>query len=687
LLLASSVALTFFSAGAFADASDSPSGDIQTVVVTAERAVTATKTDTELVDIPQAIDIIPAQRIADMGVTTLQDSLGYSSGLRSDPYGSDTRGDYTLLRGVEPSIFQDGLRQAFSLSIPSPRTEVYTLSRVEVLLGPSSMLYGQTSAGGLINSLSKLPQFTSAADAQVSYGNFATGDAMFDATGPLGSDSVAGRLIGVWRDEGTQVDHVRSHRLMLNPSITWDIDADTTLTLLGLYQKDHQGLTSQFLPLVGTLYPAPNGPISFHTFMGEPNYDRNDVTESAITGLFQHKFNGNLTFNADFRYTHQDINYGYLYLNVFSDLADPFVDPGNTEIGRYGYAATWGVNTVAADARMQYDVSTGPLEHEFLAGVDYNSFRNTSSIGSDLNTPINVYHPVYGTYDVPTLYAQPAQLQTEFGVYAQDQILIYDRVHLILGARHDSATNSTTGSPDQDDGVWTKRAGLVVDLPYNVSPYVSYSESFQPVVGETFAGTPFDPQRGNQVEGGIKWQPDRETLATLAVYDIDLNHQLETDPSHLLYQIESGSIKSRGVEVSATRTIADDFDVVANYSYDHAVISADAYPIYVGKQVASVPKSTASIWGVKLFSLGDRVTAKLGGGVRYTGDSYDLTNTITTPSYALLDLVASVDWQRSYFSVNVNNVFDKRYLTTCLSYGDCYAGTERTILATFGYRF
>lgn len=687
-----SSALALLPAAAMAaDAESAPAGSarpsVSEVVVTADRATTATKTDTKLVEIPQAINVIPSQRIADLGVTTLQDTLEYSTGLRSDPYGSDTRGDYTLIRGVEPSIFQDGLRQAFSLSIPSPKTEVYTLSRVEVLLGPSSMLYGQSAVGGLINAVTKLPQFTPGFDAEVSYGSFNSGGVMLDATGPLLGDRVAGRLIGVWRDDGTQVDHVRSRRLLFDPSVTWDIDANTSLTLIGLYQQDRQGLTSQFLPLVGTLYPAPNGPISFNTFMGEPNYDKNNVTESAVTALFQHRFSDSLSFDADVRYTHQNIDYGYIYLNVFSDLADPFINNANTEIGRYGYAAQWGVNTVAADARVKYDAATGPLQHRLLAGVDYNYFRNTSAVGGDVNTPIDVYHPVYGAYDIPTLYAQPAQVQTQLGVYLQDQIRILDRANLILGVRHDWATNSTEGAPNQDNGVWTKRVGLVVDLPRHISPYISYSESFQPVVGETYAGAAFQPQRGTQVEGGIKWQPDRKTLVTLAAYSIDLNHQLETDPQHLLFQIESGSINSKGVEFTATRTVARNFDVIVNYTYDHAKISKDAYPAYVGKQVASVPNNTASVWGVKYFPLADDVMAKLGGGIRYTDKSYDLTNTIVTPSYTLLDLVAGVSWKRWYLNVNISNALDKRYLTTCLSYGDCYAGVQRSVLATLGYHF
>lgn len=686
-LFVSGFAICFPLVAAADDTDASQAGSrVSEVVVTADRSVTATKTNTKLVDTPQSIDVVSAQQIADLGVTSLKDSLQYSTGLRADPYGSDVRGDYAFLRGVLPSVFQDGLNQAFSLTIASPTTEVFTLSRVEVLLGPSSMLYGQGSVGGLINSITKVPQSTPALDVEASYGSFGTGLARVDATGPLG-DWVDGRFVGVWRDAGSQVDHVRERRSLANPSVTFNFDPNTSLTLIGLYQQDRQGLNVQFLPIVGTLQPAPNGPISFNKFFGEPNYDFNNITEEAITSLFKHKFADGLTLDADVRYTHQKIDYGYLYLDVFENINNPFVDPNNTEIGRVSFASKWVVNTVAADSRLQYDVDTGPVKHKLLLGIDYNYFTYTSLEGSSLEPAINVYAPVYGNYNVPTLFELPTQTQDELGEYLQDQMSFGRWVDLIVGARHDNATNATVGSPTQSNSVWTKHFGLVAHLPFNLSSYLSYSESFQPVAGELYNGTPFEPQRGEQWEGGVKWQPDIRTLATLAVYDLTLNHQLETDPVHLLYQIQSGSIRSKGVEVQASREVAHHFDVIASFSHDRAEISADTDPGLIGRQVASVPKNTASLWAVKYFDLPNEFSTKIGGGVRYVGTSYDLTNKIVTPDYSLLDLMAGVSKNPWYFQINVSNALNKRYLTTCLSYGNCYVGTQRTVLATIGYHF
>ncbi|MPT38669.1 MAG: TonB-dependent siderophore receptor, partial [Achromobacter sp.] len=222
----------------------------------ATRSATGTKTDTPLSETPQAITVIPRGQIVDQGSLNVQDAMNYAAGVRPNAYGVDNRGDYVRIRGVEPAQYLDGLRQFFNYN--NPRTEIYGMERVEVLRGPSSMLYGQGSTGGIVNLVSKRPQAEAQREIGVVLGNHDRREIQADLTGPASEDGQwLYRVVAVGRDSDTQVQHAPDDRLMLAPSLTWQPSAATSLTFQATWQKDRAGTTQSFLPWSGSVQENP----------------------------------------------------------------------------------------------------------------------------------------------------------------------------------------------------------------------------------------------------------------------------------------------------------------------------------------------------------------------------------------------------------------------------------------------
>lgn len=670
------------------------SKNVDEVVVTGTRATTATKTDTALIETPQAISVITAEQFTSRGALLFEEALRYTAGVNAESFGTDERLSNAVVRGFTPTDYLDGLRRVIGFANVG-RLDVFALERVEVLRGPSSVLYGAGSAGGLINHVSKRPQFDSQAEIGAQYGSYDRKQLQFDITGPLGgSDVFAGRLIGVGREAGTQVNHVSDQRKLLNPSFTWRPSEHTGVTVLGSYIRDELGLFPQFLPLAGALLAAPGKRLPDDFFGGEPGFDGLDVEHKSLAVLFDHRFSPALSFSSSMRYTHVDNETNLTYVNSFEDQdpltpeIDPFIDPPDNQVmPRFASSERQSIRSFAIDNRLQFDFTRGRWTHKFLAGVDYQSFEQTGAFGFAEAEPLNVYRPVYGNIPVVVLEDSPRQRVTQFGVYLQDQMNYADQVHVVLGARRDRAPSRTEPDPEQVDNATTFRAAVIADLWKGLSPYVSYAESFIPVAGfSAFNQDPFVPQEGTMYEVGVKWQPEPATLLTLAVFDIRETNRFTNHPTDPNLLIQQGEVRSRGYEMEASHRSPGGFELSATYSYVDAEIAESNTPSEIGQQLDTTPKSQATLWGMQRFAFGADTTLRIGGGARYIGEHYS-TGILRIPDYTLFDAMVGVDQQRWSFSLNANNLLDKRHYSTCLYRGDCYVGIRRNIVGTVGYRF
>lgn len=664
------------------------SEELEYVTVTATRATTATKTDTALIDTPQAISVVTAAQFLDRGALTMQETLRYSAGVTSEAYGLDTRSDQPAVRGFYTVQYLDAMTKLFGYSL-IPRAEVYTLDRVEVLRGPSSALYGKGNTGGVTNMVSKRPLFENQFEVGLQFGSYDRKQAQFDLTGALG-EAFAARVVGVLRDSDMQTNEISDDRSVLAPSLTWKPGERTTVTLLTLFQKDETASSQQFLPVAATLLAPRGRRLADETFLGEPDFDKLDSKQSAGTLLVAHEFSKALKLNVNLRYVDASTQFNEIYPDVYSDPANPFIDADRRVVNRSSYSIRSRTNFFTSDNNLQFDFATGPFTHKLLGGIDYQNFRESSESGSYFgpDMPIDIHAPVYGTYVVPELGPTLTQRQQQSGFYLQDQVRYAERTNLVLGVRRDRAS-SEVGADEQVDYATTFRVGLVVDVGAGISPYVSYSESFLPLVGLDFYGRPYVPQRGKQWEGGIKWQPRTGTLITLAGFDITEENRQTNDPDNVLNSIQTGEVTSKGVELEATHGLTDDFNLTAAYSYVDAKVTSSSFAPEVGVQLSDTPKEQASLWGVKTLAFSNDLSLRLGAGVRYIGPtlSTSASGSLTTPSYTLADALISLDSANWTAGINATNVFDKSYYSPCRAFGDCFTGNRRSVLGTLSYRF
>ncbi|MFZ5461657.1 TonB-dependent siderophore receptor [Stutzerimonas stutzeri] len=649
----------------------------------AKRSVSATKTDTPIIETPQSISVITADRIRDQGSLTIQDSLRYVAGMRGEAYGFDSRGDFSLVRGVSPTIFLDGLQQSVG-SYTNTRTDPFTLERIEVLKGPSSMLYGQSSVGGLLSLVSKRPQAEQKNELQLQYGSFDRKQIAFDSTGPLDDDgTLLYRVVAIQRDSQTQVDHTKDNRLLFMPSLTWRPNEQFEWTLMANVQKDDGGTTSSFLPHRGTVLSAPYGEIGSERFVSEPGFDEYDTEQKALTSQMAWRVDDTWTLRQNLRWQKSKVSYQSIY------GWPPVLGADDRTVDRVYYVSKPEVTIWSADHQAESRFDTGPLQHTALVGVDYRHAVTDSRTARGTATPLDLYDPVYGTFDPSgiTLSDVPQQRVAQQGLYVQDQIRL-DKWLATLGLRKDWAdTRVEQGTRQKDDAV-TGRVGLTYLFDNGVAPYLSYSESFTPIIGlDTVTQQSYKPLEGEQWELGVKYQPvGSNTLLTAAVFDLREKNRQMPNPANPLSTIQAGEARVKGLELEGLVEMNRSWDLIGTYTYlDSEVVKGPV--AQQGKRIASVPEHMASLWSQHRFSIAGIPGFSAGAGVRYVGASWDGTDSLKTPSTTLFDAMLGYAYQDWSLTLNATNLEDETYYTTCLSRGDCFTGNRRTLTATASYSF
>ncbi|MBC2777193.1 TonB-dependent siderophore receptor [Parasphingopyxis marina] len=692
VLLMTCTALTASQAMAFDEVEDSIRNRTQIIVTGAQlESDAATKTDTPAIEVPQPVTIIEDDVYLQQGAISVGDTLRYVAGVQANPYGPDSRVDGGFIRGVNGLQFRDGMRDVFSY-YASIRADPYNFSQVQVVRGPSSVLFGAGSLGGIVNLVSKTPEFEPGGEISLRYGSFDRFEALADVTGPI-TDTLAARLVARVRDSGTQVDYVPDDRILISPSLSWAPTPDTNVTVIGLYQEDDGGSTSQFLPLVGTLFDNPNGQLPFDRFIGKPGWDRYDGRLLQGTGLIEHRFSDRVRINMRARYIDSDLDYFTHYPDNYANPTNPFLDPDQRLIGLYSDGSIARMEIFSTDNNLRFDFNTGEaVEHVLLAGVDYswNHVRKTGGFGYEIIDIYNVDYDALSDYGggLPAPFGPNEDVEQEqLGFYLQDQIRFFDRVSIVLGVRHDNVTSDSFSVEAIDSSATSFRAGIIGEIIPGVSPFFSYTESFEPISGVASNGNPFVPKSGRQFEVGVKIHPDDSTLITITGYDIEESNRPVDDPStpDPFDQMQAGSLSSQGFEIEARTTLPGNFQVIANYSYNEAEIDG------TNQQLDNVPKHNASLWVTRPFQLSSEVSLLLGGGVRHTSAnrSYGpaFPDGIVTPSYTLVDAVAELNWNRWSFAINATNLLGEDYYSACLARGDCFNGAQRNVFGTVSYRF
>jgi iron complex outermembrane recepter protein len=661
--------------------------------IVAGRSATGTKTDTPIMETPNSISVITAQRIEQQGATSLSEALGYTAGVRANVYGVDVRFDWLQIRGFDaylPGFFIDGMLARNNNTYAVWKVEPYGAERIEVLKGPASVLYGQSNVGGIVNIVSKRPLDEQLNEVGIRIGNHKRLEGMFDFSGPVTKDgTLLYRLTGVGLTTDTQVDFAEQKRLYIAPAFTWKPNTDTSITFLAQYLRERDVVDLQFLPMEGTLLANPNGKIRRSFSAAEPGYDKFNLDQWAVGYLAEHRVNDVWQVRQAVRYREMSVD----YKTVYGTGLDP-LDLTRRTLTRGIFTTDETVRAFTTDNQAQGDFTTGIVKHTVLAGLDYqhNTFSQRAGIGA--GPSIDMYNPVYGaSITDPALFTDATTKLSQTGLYLQEQAKIAERWIVILGGRYDWANNHTVNRPipadpagsikDRKDEAFTWKAGVLYTAPIGISPYVTYSESFFPATNLDINRNILPPETGQQYEAGIKFQPfGPKSLFTIAAFDIKRQNDVTFVPGTFEAQAK-GEIHSRGVEFEALAEFAEGLKLIAAYSWLPVFeITKSATPIEIGKRMPSVPEHMASLWLHYRVGYGQLAGFGFGGGVRYIGETFatiDNTADRIVPDYTLFDAVIDYEKDGWRIALNIRNLADT---TTLTCYDTCYYGPGRTFLAS-----
>jgi iron complex outermembrane receptor protein len=666
--------------------------------VVAKKTLTGSKVATDIKEIPQSVSVIGREEIDEQGAQKADEALRYTAGVFAQPFGADSDTNWIYIRGFDATAtgtYMDGL-QLFSYGFGGFYVDTFGLERIEVLKGPASVLYGGSNPGGLVNYVSKRPTFerkryveTGVNDAGNVYMGFDVGDVTSDE---VVSWRVNGRVAG----GDTYSDDQDGWRGFISPSITWQPDEGTRLTILANYthiDENHGG--GSFLPYDGTVRDYVAGGVNYGRIRPDFNPTDTDIDEykrdqGGIGYEFEHAFDNGWTVRSNARFGAADINEVSVY--PFGWVA------GTPNLTLIDFGHDSQVRTFLADNQIEGRFETGPVEHTLLAGVDYKYYNldhvQASTFGLTAIDPFT--GEVTGTRGDRAVYLNQEMTQKQVGVYVQDQLRFADGWLVTLNGRYDWVAIDADNRPNaygtpadfsKDDGAASGRAGLAYEFDNGLTPYVSVATFFNPIFEtDVLTGRPFDPEEGVQYEAGIKYTPTFiDGLFTLSVFDLTRQNVLTAEaPSAenpFPSSVQTGEVRSRGFEFESKVNITEDWRLTAAVTAYELKVTKDANPALVGKQPFLVPEVMASIWTDYTFR-GDAWYdgVSIGGGVRYVGSSYaDRENTLKVPDVTLLDLKVGYSRDNWGVDLNVSNVFDKEYVSGCQGVNVCSYGEGRSV--------
>lgn len=660
---------------------------------------TATKGSAPLRDVPQAVNVVPGQLLRDQGARSLEDVLRNVPGVAMSS--GDGQRDQVVIRGFTAIAdqFVDGVRDDALYF-----RDLVDIERVEVLKGPAAVLYGRGSSGGLINRVTKKPRWDrTGGEASLSVGSFDLRRATADVNVVM-SDTAAFRLNAAAEDSGSYRNQQFVKRHHFAPSLALKLAPETQLLLQYTHARDER-LTDFGIPaLNGRPVNVPVG-----TYYGSSNAARDDTTTSqmqAFTATLNHRF------SADWSLRNVTRLYDYT-LDRYNTLPGGTTDPVTLTVGRTRSFILRDEQGLFNQTDVTWRNHLGGLQQEWLMGVELGRQKKRAESVSGGADRVPLFDP--SGRPAPTIPAAsynadsaiPSHTtQDTAALYWQNQITLAPQWKALVGARYDVFGQSTRfdrklAALDRTDRKFSPRAGLVWQPSDTVSYYVSYSKSFQPSA-EAFAlaasNVNNEPEITQNKEIGVKVDMlDGQLNATAALFNLERTNIKNTNPANPGQQINVGTQRTNGLELTLNGRLPGRWEVSAGYAYldgrmtqSLATTTSGQLPTVAvpaqGKVPALTPKNSAFLWAIKDLGHGLR----LGGGVNYVGARFaSLTNLVTLPGYTTLDAALQFtrgDWE---LDVNLKNLANRKYYVSAHGSVDnlILPGSPRALQVTLRTRF
>jgi iron complex outermembrane receptor protein len=673
----------------------------ESVTVTAERdsfrgteSMSATKMPLPLQDLPQSVGIVNSVVLQSQQIVRIGDAAHDVSGVERDASPLGDEGNVVTIRGITLDPFNNYYRDGFRYEGDAP-VEIADVEQVEILKGPASIIYGGSEPGGVVNLVTKRPVHELTGSVTLVADRFLDYRPQVDVSIPL-STRLFFRLNALYGHSDGFRDFNHSTREFFAPQLEWDATDRTTVTLEGEYLHD-ASVTDYGIPAVGNR-PAS---IPIRTFLGEP-WNEADFHGQRIGADVTHRIGDNWNLRNGFRAAWHTWDY--------SDVYPVGLKPDNRTLERQIETVGFPSQSYDNQTDLTGTFLTGRIRHTLLIGFegDVQLIQEEGTLQD--YTPVDILAPIYGPQPPASVFSPTAagyfdvQVRenfTAFGAYIQDQIGIGQRVAVSVGARVEDSRRSyadrTLGTDTSNRDVATSpRAGVVFHPTDRLSLFATFSTSFSPTVATNLnaTGKPFEPERGRQLEGGVKSALLSGRLAlTAAAYTVTVTNVLTLDPSNPLFSVQSGQQRSAGLEFDVAGKITPFWNILANYTFNQAEVVRDT-TFAVGNLLANAPRHGANLWTVYRLE-GALEGLSVGAGVTARGErAGELTNSYFLPAYARAD--ASVAYafgaethaaKRYTLQLNLLNITNTRYYEAGRTIAIVYPGAPFNAVASVRVRF
>ncbi len=646
-------------AEAMADAADAPAIIVYGVPdgYDIEKTRSATKTETPLIDVPQTVTVLSREQLDDQGVESLNDALRYVPGVVLGQ--GEGHRDQITLRGQSTTadFFLDGLRDDAQYY-----RSLYNIDRVEVLKGANALIFGRGGGGGVINRVSKAPEFnktrTDLAGGVDSFGGWSLAA---DLDQPL-SENFAARLNATYEDFANHRDLYHGHFTGIAPTLGWQLGEATRL-VLGYEYADDQRVTDRGVPSFA------GSPLHGYddTFFGSPAANHSAVTAHIARARLDHDFSDGLSGNLSSQYAHYDKYYGNVYARSPATATTVELEGYNSDTIRENWIV---------QGNLVWQGETAGLGHQLLLGFEASdqltdAKRSEAAFGAAAASRITV--PLAQRLTLPTVTFGASSRSSlskvrALSAYVQDQIDLGELVKVVLGLRYDDFRITSTNRVNsfratRSDGKWSPRAGLIIKPRENVSLYASYAKSFLPQSGDQFTvldatTASLAPEEFRNLEAGVKWDLTERLTFTAAAFQIDRTNTRANDPITGVV-VQTGKSRTKGFELAAVGQIAKGLQVTLGYTLQDGEIVSTTAAAPAGQALAQLPRHQFSAWGRYDFT--DQLGVAV-GAVRQSQQFATISNAVRLPGFTRIDAALFYKVSAALeLQVNVENLTDADY--------------------------